>query len=93
MFIPLKMVLIGIDPYPYIEVLGVRNQQNQLRRPSSSQQHATRRGAPAGFLASDWGGDWVAMLNDGLVLLGKSGKRSILPVFFLNWGFSVSILS
>jgi hypothetical protein len=24
MFIPLKMVLIGIDPYPYVEWIGVR---------------------------------------------------------------------
>jgi len=72
--------LIGIDPYPYIEVLGVRNQQNRLRRPSSSQQHATRRGAPAGFLATGGrlGGDaerWIGFVGENL------GNHRFYPYF------------
>ena len=67
MFIPLKMVLIGIDPYPYIELY--RNDDNTVRSsmPSDLTQN---KNLPIGLLSE------VETLNHGFQadsLLQNSG--------------------
>jgi len=80
MFIPLKMVLIGIDPYPhrYCEILPVaRSREEELVAQWARRETPARMGSWLGFLLDQNGHFNGKIIGKSWEMLGTYGKKNL----------------